>query len=532
MVFTKVTDGAIATNLNPSFSAAWADYDKDGFVDLFVGNSFGNRNSLFRNNTDGTFTQVTNTAPANLASDSAGAAWGDLDNDGFPDLFVASWSDPAQDRLFRNDGKGGFTRITTGTIVNDSGPGLGVALVDFDNDGLLDVSVANAMGVSEYLHRNTGNLSFQSLRTGPFVTSGGASHGLAWSDVDGDGDQDVLLGDGDGKNLLFVNAGGGVLAVLRESPLSRRSAPTRGVAFGDVDNDGRPDAVTASGDGALHLYRNRGQAEFVLDLESGLSETPGEFASPSFADVDNDGHLDLVVTSLWGNPNRLYRNLGDGRFSRDQDSLIASEGGRSYGAAWGDYDNDGFMDLFVANASPDPNGIEKSRSFLYHNDGGGAPNPPAWVKFVLVGGVSNRSAIGAKVFVLADVDGTGSPIWQMREISGGDGWAQQSDPRPNFGLGQALKVERVKIHWPSGIIQELPGPAPRTIHTLIEPPLLEIDRNRMIRVRGARDLDHTIEASENLDRWTSVGIVKGGQTWQAPGGDSLHDRFYRASVAP
>jgi len=239
----------------------------------------------------------------------------------------------------------------------------------------------------------------------------------------------------------------------------------------------------------------------------------------TWADYDNDGFLDLLVVNgrMGFNANFLYRNNGDGTFLRVTNVAPSSDLGTWHGAAWGDYDNDGFLDLFVANWG--------TTNALYHNNG----NSNAWLKVKLRGTVSNRDAIGAKVRVKAIIGGVAR--WQMRQVSGGDGVIQNSI-LAHFGLGNAANVDLVRIEWPSGIVQELTNVAVRQLLTVQEKSrLVSTNRAGEFQLMGGKGARYCIEATTNFENWWCIAQLTNDQTtvpFSDPASADFSSRFYRA----
>ena len=198
--------------------------------------------------------------------------------------------------------------------------------------------------------------------------------------------------------------------------------------------------------------------------------------------------------------NFLYRNNGDGTYTKITAGSLVNDLGYSTGCAWADYDNDGFLDLFVSNGW-----VTKSENnFLYRNSG----NANNWINFRLIGTASNRSAIGAKVRVKATIGG--NAIWQLRELSGGGNYGSQNDLRANFGLGGATNVDTVRIEWPSGTVQELHNIAAKQFLTITEPPRLlagQTNGTPQFTLKGGRGFNYQIETSTNLPDWSPLGTV-------------------------
>ena len=277
------------------------------------------------------------------------------------------------------------------------------------------------------------------------------------------------------------------------------------------------------------FYRNNGDGTFtsLTSLPANDPENQGGASHGcNWGDYDNDGWLDLFVANRVGQNDFLYHNNGDGTFTKITNSIAVNDGGYSWAAAWGDYDNDGFLDLFVANIA--------GANFLYHNN----TNDNHWLKFRLIGTRSNRAAIGAKVRVHATING--QSFWQMREVPGGDGLMGQNSLHVHFGLGNATNADLVRIEWPSGTVQELTNVASKQFLTVTEPggePRLAATRENgqvQLTLTGKQGSRYAIETSTALTNWTSAGLTvtvtnqSGAVTFPAPGATSDAQRFYRA----
>jgi hypothetical protein len=262
--------------------------------------------------------------------------------------------------------------------------------------------------------------------------SSGGCFGSACGDFNNDGDPDLFLSNRGGPSKLWRNDGHGQFTAVSLG-LPTEAGALHAV-WADYDHDGDLDlAWTTSAE--TRVYRNEGGTQFVL-----AATLQGASGFPAWADYDNDGHVDLLAALGQDNQPQqaaLYRNNGDGTFTRATD-VFTEEPDRWTGPSWGDYDNDGFMDLLMLR--------EELPNRLYHN----VKNANHWLKFTLRGAASNRDGVGAKVRVLATIQG--QPVWQMREVSGG--CYAQGDSRPDFGLGDATQADRVIIEWPSGNVQE------------------------------------------------------------------------------
>ena len=456
--FTRILEGDIAQDTGLSTGCAWGDYDNDGYPDLIVAYGFNGSNRLYHNNGDGTFSRVTEGPIANDSAES-GAVWGDYDNDGDLDLFVTNWFGP--DCFYRNQGNGVFTKVTQGAWVTDTGHGNGAAWADYDNDGFLDLYVVN-FHQNNFLYHNNGDGTMTPITSDPAVTSGGQSITCTWTDYDGDGDVDLLVSCAQSDNeQQFRNNGDGTFTRITQGSLVNSGRDTMQISPADYDNDGDLDLWVAElGSHENRLYRNDGAEGLTLVTLSGLTNGPS--VNGAWGDYDNDGYLDLFISNDAGQDNFLFHNNGDGTFAQVTEGALVHDGGRSGGCAWADYDNDGDLDLFVANGLDYIDGTRPPEpGFLYSNEGG----TNHWLLLRLVGVASNRSAIGAKVRVFATIQG--KSFWQLREISGGTGMSQ-NDLRVHFGLGDATTVESVRIEWPSGITQFLRDVAVNQLLTIEE----------------------------------------------------------------
>ncbi len=337
--FTKVTTGQIVTDTGHFMGAAWGDYDKDGFIDLAVSSAGNLQNRLYRNNRDGTFAAITGQPIVNDRNDCFGLAWADYDNDGNLDIFFANWESAARgpkDLLYRNKEDGTFASVTTGPIVNDSIYSGGGAWGDYDQDGWLDLVVAGSgiPGQNEQLYHGNGDGSFTRIATGPIVTAGGTSEPLGWSDMDNDGDLDLFIANANSpgeSDFLFRNNGAGSFTRITTGPVVTDRATSNGAAWGNYDNDGDMDLIASCSLGAKdRLYRNDGTGSFELISTTEMTQDTANSVGLAWGDYDNDGWLDLFVAhSSFGKPtpNRLFHNRGDGTFEAVTEGVSAHENG-------------------------------------------------------------------------------------------------------------------------------------------------------------------------------------------------------------
>ena len=463
--------------------AAWRDYDNDGRLDLYIVNSALVRpapdavlpkNALYRNNGDGTFTDVTDAAGVGDTEWGMGCAFADYDNDGDADLYVTNYK---ANQFYRNNGDGTFKRFSSGAGgIGHNGFGAGIAWGDYDADGYLDLYVGNYIeyskvpqgdevffpydffGQTNILYLNKGDGGFINITNAAKVNGGfHLTLGVAAADYDADGDLDLYLANDTDQNILYRNDG--ELTFINTNQPDARSGTGdirsgMGVTWGDYDNDADLDLfVTNWLDENNVLYRNNGDGTFTdvsaqsRIFASGLGKTCWGTA---FFDADNDGDLDLffaaghIDPASWeahGQADVFLQNNGDGTFTDISEAVGFRESdshGVGRGVAVADYDADGDLDLFIVNSGAMPT--------LLRNDGG---NRQHWLQIRTVGSVSNRDGVGAVVKVSA------GNLHQIQQVTAGDSYLSQSSLDVAFGLAHHAKVDRIVIQWPSGIVQTL-----------------------------------------------------------------------------
>jgi len=488
------------------------DYNNDGLLDIFFTNGAeipsleksnpGFYNRLFRNNGDGTFTDVTETAGLSGTGYSMGVAAGDYDNDGFVDLYVAGFN---QNQLFHNNGDGTFTDVTekagvSGTVRQDKPWSVAAGWVDYNNDGLLDLFVVNYLDYSltaahscrtgntvDYCspneYRGTPNILYRNNGDGTFTNVSEQSHisryigkgmGLAFADYDGDGFTDIFISNDSFPNFLLHNNGDGTftdVALLAGVAYNEdgRTVAGMGTDFRDIDNDGWPDIFhTAMYGDSFPLYRNLGNGQFEDVTEmAGMAAMTTRFTAwgTGIFDFDNDGNKDIFAAgseildnSMEVNhkpyplPNWIYHNLGNMRFndvSVQEDSFSAPAAHR--GAAFGDLDNDGRIDIVVTVLNGDPQ-LLMNRS----------PSHNHWIILKLVGVVDNRDGLGTRVKIT-----TANGV-QYNQATTAVGYNSSSDKRVYFGLGSATVVDRIELAWPTGVKQILRNIRADQILTIVQ----------------------------------------------------------------
>jgi len=419
--WTDVTTPVVG-DTGPGESTAWGDLDGDGWLDLYTSN-YNDPNRCYDND-ESTFTDVT-APPLDVPGKSKGSAWADFDNDGDLDLYVCQTGGHAN-YLFRNDG-GTFTDVTAGDL-GDTSYSLDCAWGDYDADGYLDLYVVNAYAADKLFHNN-GDGSF-SVDIGYPMNDSGDGRSANWGDYDADGDLDLYLVL-NGQNRLFRNEDGTAFTRITLAPIGD-SGNGYGAAWGDYDNDGDLDLYLVN-NGTNRLLRNNGGDEFENVATAPVNDG-GNGRSGSWADYDNDGDLDLFVTNTAGN--HLFRNEGGGVFAEATDPLLGDDS-TTNSAAWADYDNDGDLDIYMSN--------DEAENKLARND---LPPDNHWLQVKLVGISSNRQGIGARVRVMS------GGLTQTHALGGDAGYQSQNMEIAHFGLGEATEVSSLRVFWPNGTMQD------------------------------------------------------------------------------
>ena len=496
---------------------ALIDYDNDGLLDIYFVNGAAipslkkespqYYNRLYHNNGDGTYTDVTAKAGVQGDGFDMGVAIGDYDNDGWPDIYVASVT---ANHLYHNNHDGTFSDVTAkagvagGLHKGQKMWSTAAGWIDYDNDGKLDLFVSNYVvwevnkvpmclnggRLRAYCHpkfyeplpctlyHNNGDGTFTDVSEATGIGARlGKGMGVAFNDYDGDGFTDIFVANDNWPNALFHNLGGKRFEeVAMDAGVayteSGKAVSGMGVEFRDLHNEGRPDIWhTATELETFPLFRNRGKGIFIDTTgRSGLARHTLQMSgwSNGVADFDNDGWKDLFVarsnvldniaefsTRTYGEPNSVFRNLGGGRFEN-----VSETAGPDFkipavnrGAALGDLDNDGRVDIVLS--------VLNGKARILHNVSDNAGN---WITFQLVGTKSNRMGIGAQLKITAE---DGAMQWDMCSTS--TGYAASSDPRVHFGIGANKKLREVEIRWPSGTRQVLKDVAANRILRVEEP---------------------------------------------------------------
>ncbi len=435
--FTRITSGDVVSNGGNSAGSNWIDINNDGWLDLFVanGNDLSQANFLYLGSSGGEFTRITSGEIVTDVARSIGATWGDYDNDGDPDVFVTNRGNQ-NNNLYENNGDGNFTKITADTIVNDGGDSNISHWLDIDNDGDLDLFVLNFNQVN-FLYRND-NTAFTKITTGNIVTDISPSICSIWGDYNNDSYLDLFVANGGSQNnFLYTNNGDLTFSKFTFSD----GNSSLGGSWGDYNNDGYLDLFVANFlDQNNILYRNDGPPNFTFTrITSGdIVNDGGRSVGTAWGDFDNDGDLDLYAGNHTQN-NFYYSNNNDGSFSKITSGDFVSNSGNTFGVSISDFNGDGGLDIYATN-------ISNQNNQLYQNDG----NAGNWIAIKCIGVTSSKDAIGAKVAVKASINGI--DLWQTREISAQHGYNSQNGFAAHFGVANASSIDSLVVQWPSGAV--------------------------------------------------------------------------------
>lgn len=450
--FEETTFEDITTTPSASRSANFIDVNGDGWDDIFFTNgpTAGQNNMLYINNADGTFTTVTDDDIVLDNDRSDGASFADVDNDGDLDAVVVTYGRNGvgkKNYFYRNNGDGTFEYEPTNAIGIPLTYSEMVNWIDLNNDQFLDAYITNSVVSTRNLYfENQGDGSFEPV-TGLSITSETlASRSINWIDYDGDGDSDLFVTNEDNAtNSLFRNDGPNNFTQITGLSITQSGKNSAGSSWADVDNDGDFDLFIANWGGQTNQLFINDNGTFVEQTSSAIAAETGSSFGSAFADVDNDGDLDLLVCNAYftgQTTNSLFINDGTGTFSKDTSSSLANHQGNTFGCAFGDYNNDGWLDVILANTLN-----ENQSNSLFKNTGSGNN----WIKIRCVGNPSNGSAVGAKVRIRATING--NEIWQTRQIEAASGYCSQNSFTNHFGLGNAATVSEIEIKWPSGAVE-------------------------------------------------------------------------------
>jgi hypothetical protein len=491
------------------------DYDRDGWPDIYFTNQptvdqalkgVNAPGALYHNNHDGTFTDVTAKSGLNTPCLANGGAVGDYNNDGWPDLYITCLGNNV---LYRNNGDGTFTDVTAQAHVNDDRYSTGAAFGDYDLDGFVDLMVVNYVdfhlddmpkfgsasfckyrgldvqcgprglrGAGDSLFHNNGDGTFTDVSKAAGVSDPDGYYGLGvvWADFNNTGRPDIYITNDSTPKYLYKNLGNGKfeeIGLQSGTAVSEDGSEqaSMGIALGDYNHTGRPSIfVTNFTDENDLLYRNQGNWDFdEVSYASGvaLPSLPWVKWGTAFVDLTNDGWLDLITVTGhvypqvdqlpsgggYRQPKLLQMNQKDGTFcdASDQAGEALKERRVSRGLAVGDLFNDGNMDVVIEDLDGKP--------MILRNHG--VPGNH-WVSFELDGTKSNRLALNARIKIVA------GGMTQTGEIHSGGSYLSQSDLRVHFGVGSATKIDKVEIHWPSGLVENLTNVAADQHYNVLE----------------------------------------------------------------
>jgi hypothetical protein len=457
--FKKDETAGLNIDIGNSWSASWGDYDNDGYDDLFVPiNDIDKPNILYHNNGNGTFTKITSgTIVTDLGSSIAGV-WGDYDNDGFLDLFVAN-NVNSSNKLYHNNGNGSFTSITNSPVVEKGIYSHAAAWADFNRDGNLDLVVSDFHPTNyNFIFIGDGNGGFTEDVTNEVALSATSAVGISWGDYDNDGDPDLFIANTNGENNQLFNNQAGVLTAITTGAIVSNGGTSVGGTWGDYDNDGDLDLFVTNSriTEANFFYENDGDGTFTKIITGELVTNASASNGASWIDFDNDGYLDLMVANDQGQANFLFRNNGNSTFTK-LDNAITQETSNSFGTSWSDFDNDGDYDLIVANRGANAN------DFFINGKGSCTNHLP----IKLTGCNSNKSAIGAMIKVKSTINGVS--IWQTKDVATqNSAMGGQNSQKILFGLGDASTVDSVSVYWPSGIVTHITNASINNLLTITE----------------------------------------------------------------
>lgn len=497
-------ESGILTDINSDYypkpnpmtgGSAWADYDRDGDLDLYVASiNPEEENKLYRND-GGNFTNIAPEAGVNYKGNSWGVAWADYDRDGDSDVYISNFgqnedldSPGEKNILYKNNGDGTFTDVTGISGTGGRGHSTGVAWADYDRDGDVDLYVSNygvlltgGLMKSEpnHLFRNNGNGTFTDVAKKLNVTDvdfgtgwhlgaspnnqlrSGLSYQPQWLDIDGDSNMDLFVATDFGSSPLFRNNGDGSFTDITESSGMNIYGTNMGVAAGDYDNDLDIDIFVTNIEDD-YLWRNNGNKTFSQVAPDLKVADLGHGWATGLLDIDNDGDLELYVVNgaegvNWRNPGRRIPKSRDSLYLMDSGKYVEvskkagiSDTDIALGGSFADFDGNGFTDIFL--------NLTNGNNKLLKNSG----NSNNWLTVRLQGTESNRDAIGAKIIL------TTSTGKQIREVSSGGSYLSQNSPWPTFGIGRDSSIQKIEVIWPSGKKDELTNITPGKIITITE----------------------------------------------------------------
>jgi len=500
-VFGQVTftDVAPSMGVNDGGNAqgvVFLDVNNDGLLDIYLVNN-GQPNRLWINSAGTSYTESAAAWNVNYTGAGRGCSAADFNNDGFIDIMVGNWQNLII--LYKNNATS-FTNYADSAGVNFMCWGGSINWLDYNSDGKVDATVGND-GVPyhyNYLFRNDNLLSFTNVAYTSGITDSASTLCIASGDYDNDGDIDIFYGNqtnipGNGTSFLYQNNGNGTFTNVTVSAGMVNPSYSWAADWGDYDNDGDLDLFVGNTNGLNQLFKNNGNGTFTdVATSVGITNTSSVF-SCGWGDYDNDGDLDLYVAKGMNQTDRLYQN-NSGTFTDVASTVGMVDTRHSSAISWGDFNNDGFLDLYLNN-----NGTQNR---LFKSNAG---NSNKWIVLWLQGVQSNRSAIGARVTIK-----TGT-LTQIREVQGGSGGKGQNSLPVEFGLGSASTIDSLIIRWPSGTVQTFTGVSVNQYYTAIEgqnlvgitnnttkPEHFRLEQNYPNPFNPKTTIEYYVEKSENI----------------------------------
>ncbi len=434
---------------------SWVDVDNDNDLDVCVTGSRGNfpdfvcANSIYINQGNGMYT---NTGLINSQQKNAMRhGWADIDNDGDLDIYIgATWNSNGINELWLNNGGASFTSITSsGSTPNVAQPYEGtVSWADYNNDGWADLFIVRWNDLKNRLFKNNGNGSFTEITTGQLVNDQAWTSGAFWGDFDNDRDQDLYVvnyqkgATAPGVNDLFRNNGDGSFTkVTGAGPVISDAQNSRSANWVDTDNDGLLDLFVCNQFGQDLLHRNLGNGTFDSKPLGPANHTSW---SSNWGDIDNDGDQDLITIGFWGYDSQFWLNDGKGNFTDITSSFpeifpTVTNGSNSNGVVLVDTDIDGWLDIHITQPGPD------AADYFYRNQG---DKCKSWLEIKLIGTASNSAAIGATIRAKSLING--QSVWQMRQVSAQTSATGQNPLWQHFGFDDAQSIDSLIVEWPSG----------------------------------------------------------------------------------
>jgi len=466
IVFRPFPDMGGADTGGTSRGVAWGDFTGDGYPDLVVSNTDDESLFIYRNVEGKRLEPVEGSEVSAIAGHAQGVNWIDINNDGHLDLFVAR--EEGANLLFINDGAGELSRMEAGALTQDVYQSVQGCWADYDNDGYLDVYVVQADYQDDVLYRNVDGKRFVPI-AGSWQSLGNHGRSCAWSDVDHNGFPDLYVANAymmvgeetrTAPNFFFKNRDGSTFDRVTEGEFTNFYAYSYGVSFMDFDQDGDDDLYVSSigrYDPNMLFENVDGTLFHPVRGSMLIRDRSGPVKGHAWGDYDNDSDVDLFVAEGHGgarpehapfdNTDRLYQNAGNGRFEVADVPMLTDYNLVSAGAAHADFDLDGDLDLFIANwGDVGANDTLKQNNQFFEN----VSTAGNWITIQLSGTQSNKMGIGARLRLVtaSEVD----TLIQYRTLSANNGYGSMNEPVIHFGLGAYKVAQELEIMWPSGVV--------------------------------------------------------------------------------